>query len=76
MIRVFYIVTWMSKYKNSVNCRYTDTLANGKKVTYDGTVYKFVKENDKDTTEISPLVEKILDQWSVERIDAETQRYE
>ena len=76
MKRVYDIVTWTSKYKNAVNCRYTDTMANGKQVTYDGTVYKFVKENDKDTTEISPLFEKILDQWSVERIDAETQRYE
>jgi hypothetical protein len=74
--RVYDIVTWTSKYKNAVTCRYTDIAASGRKVTAEGVVNKFVKKGDNDTAEISPIFEKILDQWTIERIDDETQRHE
>lgn len=73
--RVYEKVVWLNKYNNAVAVKYSETLANGNVSTVQGQVNRYIKENDEDTKEVNPVFQKILESWSLERIDEETNSF-
>jgi len=70
--RIYEKVVWLNKYNNAVAVKYNETLANGNVQTSQGNVNRYIRENDEDTKEVNPVFQKILETWSLERIDEET----
>lgn len=73
--RVYEKVVWLNKYNNAVAVKYSETLANGNVETSQGNVNRYIRENDEDTKEVNPVFQKILETWSLERIDEETRTF-
>lgn len=73
--RVYESATWTTKYKNSLNVVYTDTLANKTTRTHRGVVSRYEADDDKSEKE-TRIFEDILNTFSLEEIDAATEKEE
>ena len=73
--RIYEKVVWLNKYNNAVAVKYNEALTNGVVETSQGNVNRYIRENDQDTKEVNPVFLKILETWSLERIDEETRTY-